>query len=212
MKPVCRYNKKAKKILELGVGIGEVLTSFSEKYDIYGLDIEKDYIDYCKRNIQRGKFFVSSMHNFQTDEKFDVIFSVFDSINFLETFTQWKATFKTVNDHLNRNGLFIFDMYTPKVLKAFKGKPATTEEFPIGYLINGAIVRGNKLTCGFKILEKIAEDTCQINEYKFTEVVHRVPKVKSALSKHFEILETKPLKDNRILFVCRKRRVRPAGH
>ena len=101
LEPIKKYNKKAKKVLELGVGIGAVLASFPKKFAIYGLDINEEYIDVCKRKIKRGKFFVSSMHNFKTDERFDVIFSVYDSINFLETFNQWKSTFKSVSDHLN---------------------------------------------------------------------------------------------------------------
>jgi len=52
------------------------------------------------------------------EENFDVVFSVFDSINFLETFAQWKSTFKSVSEHLSQNGLFIFDMYTPARAKA----------------------------------------------------------------------------------------------
>lgn len=162
----------------------------------------------CKRKIPRGKFFVASMHNFKTDERFDVIFSVFDSINFLYTFAQWKSTFKTVSNHLSRNWLFIFDMYTPKVLKAIKRKPATAEEFAKGYIYNGAIVRRNKLTWDFKIFEKMTDDTYQINEYKFTETIHPTPKVKSALSNHFEILEVNLREEGRkILFVCRKNKL-----
>lgn len=206
LEPIKKYNKKAKKVLELGVGIGAVLASFPKKFDIYGLDINEEYIDVCKRKIKRGKFFVSSMHNFKTDERFDVIFSVYDSINFLETFNQWKSTFKSVSDHLNGKGLFIFDMYTPKMLEEFEGKTATARKFSKGYYFDGAIVENNTLTWDFKVFEKIKGNTYQIHEYKFKEIIHQVPKVKSALSKEFEILETKSMEEDRkILFVCRKK-------
>ena len=75
----------------------------------------KEFYEYCK-----------------IDERFDVIFSVFDSINFLENFRQWKSTFKAVNEHLNDDGLFIFDMYTPKALRFFRGKEVTTSKFAKG--------------------------------------------------------------------------------
>lgn len=206
LKPINKYNKYVKKVLELGVGIGAVLNNFPEKYDIYGLDIEKEYIDVCKKKVKRGKFFVSSMHNFKISEKFDVIFSVFDSINFLKTFAQWKSTFKAVVEHLNENGLFIFDMYTPKVLKDFKGKEATAGKFPQGYFYDRVMVKHDTLTWDYKVFEKINKDTYQIHEYKFKEIIHTVPKVKSALSKQFEILETKQWEEGRrILFVCRKK-------
>ena len=165
LKPTRKYNEKASKVLELGVGIGKVLVHFPKSFEIFGLDIEEEYVDVCKERIKRGKFFVSSMHNFRLGEKFDVIFSVYDSINFLETFSQWKSTFKAVHAHLNEKGLFVFDMYTPKVLQHFKGSRATASKISKGYEIFWAIIKGNTLTWDFKIFEKITEETYQINEY-----------------------------------------------
>ena len=69
----CKYHKETKKVLELGVGIGTVLRHFPKKFDIYGLDLMKDYIAMCKQNLPRGRYFVSSMHNFRIKEDFDVM-------------------------------------------------------------------------------------------------------------------------------------------
>jgi trans-aconitate methyltransferase len=99
------YCKQAKKILEIGCGIGEVLVNIPERFAVYGLDIERDYIEVCRGRMPKGKFFVSSMHNFRIDERFDVIFSAYDAINFLKDFEQWKSTFKAVYEHLNEDGL-----------------------------------------------------------------------------------------------------------
>jgi len=206
LKPIKKYNKKAKEVLELGVGIGAVLDNFPKKFIIYGLDIEEEYIDVCKNKIERGKFFVSSMHNFKIEKEFDVIFSIFDSINFLQNFNQWKSTFLAASQHLNEGGLFIFDMYTPRALQHFRGKEAAASKFPKGYTYDGAIVRGNTLTWDFKIFEKITDDTYQIHEYNFKERIYPVSKVKHALTKQFEILETEQWEEGRrIVFVCRKR-------
>ena len=206
LKPIRKYNEKAEKVLELGVGLGAVLDNFPKKFIIYGLDIKEEYIDICKKKIKRGKFFVSSMHNFKIDEKFDVIFSVFDSINFLEDFSQWESTFKAVSHHLNEGGLFVFDMYTPKTLQHFRGTEPKASKVSKGYEIEWAIVKGNTLTWDLKIFEKITEDTYQINEYLWKETIYPVPKVVSALSRLFKILESKQWEDGRrILFVCRKK-------
>lgn len=206
LRPINKYNKNAKKILELGVGIGQVLTNFPKKFDIYGLDCIKQYVDYCQKHIPRGKFFVSSMHNFKIDETFDVIFSVYDSICFLNNFNQWKQTFKTVKNHLHKDGLFIFDMYTPKILKDYKNKEASASKFSMGYIFDKPIVKNNKLIWDFKIFEKIGKDKYQINEYKFKETIYPVQKVKYALSQRFKILEIKLMDESRrILFVCKKR-------
>lgn len=206
MEPIKKHHKNAKSILELGVGIGQVLVGFPKKYDIHGLDCHKEYIAYCNKHRPRGKFYVASMHDFRINKKFDVIFSVYDSICFLESFIQWKQTFNTVHNHLDENGLFIFDSYTPKILKDFKNKGATVSSFSKGYIFDKAIIKGNTLTWDFKVFEKIGRGKFELNEYKFKEIIHPTQKIKKALSKKFTILDTKLMEEGRrILFICKKR-------
>lgn len=206
LRPVNKYHKKTKRILELGVGLGQVLVYFSKKYEVYGLDIKKEYVDIAKKRIPSGRFIKSSMHNFKINEKFDVIFSVYDSINFLDNFNQWKSTFKSVDQHLSQNGLFIFDMYTPKILKDFKDKKAQISKYSFGIIHDKPIIKNNTLTWDFKVFEEIKKGKFKLHRYKFKETIHPVAKVKSALSKKFKILETKLMdKGRRILFVCFKK-------
>ena len=206
LRAVNKYNRNAKNVLEMGVGIGQVLTHFCSKYKVYGLDIEKEYIDIVRKKIPEGIFITSSMHNFRIDQKFDVIFSVYDSINFLKKISQWTATFDCVDKHLHKNGLFIFDMYTPEVLKYFKNRPATAESYSFGYVHDKGIVKNNTLTWDFRILEKLGKNLYEEHIDLFTEYIYPVAKVKSALSKRFTTLETKLMDDGRrILFVCRKK-------
>jgi len=213
LETINEYYEQAKKILEIGCGIGEVLANLPERYTIYGLDIERDYIEVCRRRIPKGKFFVSSMHNFKINEKFDVIFSANDAINFLEDFAQWESTFKVVNEHLNRDGLFIFDVYTPKMLRdtlhwleKYNRSTSSVKEFPKGYYYDKEIVKGNTLTWDSRIFEKLPNGLYQLNKYKFKETIYPVAKMKSALSKHFEIVEANLREEGRkILFICRKK-------
>jgi cyclopropane fatty-acyl-phospholipid synthase-like methyltransferase len=206
LEPVLKYNRNAKKVLELGVGIGQVLRHFPKSFELWGLDYNKSYVSYCKKKINRGTFFQSSMHNFRIAQSFDVIFSVYDSINFLDTFEQWKSTFRTVHAHLNDKGLFVFDMYTPKILSDFKGKEASAEKFSMGYIYDRPLIKGNTLTWDFKVFEK-AGKKYELNEYLWKETIWPVQKVKNELKHHFDILETKLSEEGRrILFVCRKKK------
>ena len=213
LESIKEYRKQAKKILEIGCGIGMVLVNLPLRYTIFGLDIERDYIEVCRRRIPRGRFFVSSMHNFKIDEKFDAIFSANDAINFLKDFDQWKSTFKAVNEHLNRDGLFIFDVYTPKMLRdtlnwleKYNRSTSSVKEFPKGYYYDKEMVKGNALTWDSRIFERLPNGLYQLNKYRFKETIYPVAKMKSALSEHFEILEANLREDGRkILFICRKR-------
>jgi SAM-dependent methyltransferase len=212
LKPIEEYHEQARKILEIGCGIGEVLLNLPERYTIYGLDIERDYIKVCRRRIPRGKFFVSSMHNFKIDEEFDVIFSAYDAINFLKDFAQWKSTFKTVNEHLKRDGLFIFDAYTPKMLtdtlhwlEKYNRSTSSVKEFPKGYYYDKETVKGDTLIWDARIFERLPNGLYQLNKYRFKERIYPVAKMKSALSERFDVLETNLREESRkILFVCRK--------
>ena len=212
LKPVNEYHKNARKIMEIGCGLGDVLVEIPERYAVYGLDIERDFIEACRKRIPKGKFFVSSMHNFKVDERFDVIFSAFDAMNELKDFDQWKSTFQAVDDHLNRDGLFIFDVFTPKMLRDTlkqleQGRSTSSvKTFPLGYYFDRAIVKGNSLTWDVKILERLSNGLYQLNEYSFPEKIYPVARMKSALSKHFDILEINLREEGRnILFVCRKK-------
>jgi len=212
LKPIDQYCKKAKRILELGCGIGEVLVNLPEKYAVHGLDIERDYVEVCKKKIPSGKFFVASMHNFRIDEKFDVIFCVGDAINYLRKFAQWKSTFKSVNKHLKDDGLFILELETPRILKdnnSYGCKKMVTSrvrEFSKGYYYDIGIVKGNTLTWDVRIFERLPNGLYQLNKYKFDETIYPVARVKRALSNHFEILETNPMEKGRIVvFACRKK-------
>jgi len=56
------------------------------------------------------------------------------------------------------------------------------------------IVNGNMLTWDVRIFERLPEGLFRLNKCKFTEEIHPVAKIKSALSKRFDILEATPEK------------------
>lgn len=202
LKYIRKYKPNSKKILELGVGIGNVLEYFPKKFKLSGLDYDKKYVNICKKKLS-GNFYVSSMHNFNINEKFDVIFSIHDSINFLKSFSQWEQTFLRVKKHLNQDGLFILDMYTPKILEIYKNHKAGLSEFSKGFISDRAIIEGNKLTWDFKVFEKQKQKTYLLHKYLMTETICSIEKVRNELKKSFNIIEEIMFDNNKkILFVC----------
>ena len=143
------------------------------------------------------------MHDFEIDERFDVIFSIYDSINFLENFTQWKKTFRQAAKHLRKDGLFFFDMYTSEMLAASKHEKATISAFPKGYFSERAIIKRNTLTWDFKIFEK-KKGSYALHTYLMKETIMPPEKVRRELRKTFTILEeTRFDQGKRIFFVCK---------
>ncbi|MGD0146513.1 MAG: class I SAM-dependent methyltransferase [Nitrososphaerales archaeon] len=211
--PIMKYHRTARSILEVGCGMGDVLVNLPKRYSVSGLDYQEDFIKVAQKRMPKSKFYVHSMHNFRIDEKFDVIFSAFDAVNFLEDFSQWKSTFKAVSEHLYDNGLFIFDVYTPKMLtvtrrwlEKHRRTSLSGREFSMGYYFDRGLVKGNVLTWDSRVFEKLPSGLYQLNRYRFIERIYPVARMKSALSERFDILEANLREEGRvILFVCKKR-------
>ncbi len=200
-----KYHPKSKTVLELGVGLGVVLFHF-KKFKKVGLDLNKEYIKTAKKITPNANLVVQNMDSFKINEKFDVIFSVHECINEVKPFKNWESTFKHSYDHLNDNGLFIFDMRTQKHLEDMKKQTVKLEETPTGYVYDNMIVNGNKLTWDTTYFKKVKSGLYQIEKDRYDEFIYPVEKIKKSLSKDFKVLETVFFdKKRRAMFICRKK-------
>ena len=205
--------RKQLRILELGCGTGTILKTFPKSYKLYGLDIAKDMITIAKQKVPHATFVVGDMTNFSLPQKFDVILCVFDSINHLTHFAQWKKVLRLAARHLSKGGVFIFDINTPKRLNTLTTFPPYVKK------LNKTTLAVEKLTMKKKnlyalqiaILENINSATPNIFEEIVEEAAFTKEKVTNEITKHF-VLEKmfdpfrKYVTKNtgRIFFTCRK--------
>ncbi|MCZ2223448.1 MAG: class I SAM-dependent methyltransferase [Chitinophagales bacterium] len=113
-----KYNSKATKIIELGCGTGNHAEIICPKdYEIIGLERSAEMVDLAKqKNINNFFPQVADITQFKLKEKADVALALFHVISYLSDNKQLINCFKTVHNHLNENGIFIFDIwYTPAV-------------------------------------------------------------------------------------------------
>lgn len=106
------YNESGKKVLDLGCGTGETLKRVSEKYESSGLDLSEGMLKKAKIKL-KGKnvpLFLGDMREFDTGEKYDIIYSFFDTVNHLTSLEDLKDLFISVKKSLNENGIYIFDV------------------------------------------------------------------------------------------------------
>jgi|SaaInlStandDraft_6_1057023.scaffolds.fasta_scaffold50204_2 SAM-dependent methyltransferase len=203
LKKIKEYNPDSKHVLELGVGTGNVLKYFKDTFVCYGIDIDPKYIEICQQKIPKGNFIVSSMNEFKIDKKFDTIFCIYDTLNFLTELKQWDETFFNVKKHLNKNGIFIFDFYLPLILDEMKDKAGWHEEFDFGMTTCAPVVKNDYLQWIFKISEKNKK---QFKEYRYDFFERIFPRkdVLKLINKHFKILENHKISDGlRELFVVK---------
>jgi SAM-dependent methyltransferase len=109
---------KAIRLLELGCGTGKHAEFFClNGFSVLGLDQSENSISIAKeKKITHFQAMVSDISSYQLDEKFDVAISLFHVLSYLTTNEKLISCFLTTYRHLERGGLFLFDIwYTPAV-------------------------------------------------------------------------------------------------
>lgn len=109
--------KNASMILELGCGTGSFGIEMSKRgYEMICLDLSTEMLDCAaekaKKEGQDILFLNQDMCNFELYGTVDVIVCLLDSFNYLIRKDQVKKLFKLVQNYLNPEGLFIFDINT----------------------------------------------------------------------------------------------------
>ena len=105
---------KGNKLLDLGCGTGEVLLRACKDYRCTGADLSAEMILRAKEKLD-GKgidipLYEQDMTQLKLDGKYDVIISMFDTVNHLTTLEDLNLLFKGIEKHLEEGGVYIFDV------------------------------------------------------------------------------------------------------
>jgi len=109
----------AEKVLELACGTGNLALSLDEfgYYDILATDLSPEMIQVAKKKLDDHnsdvQFQTLDFLNIDLNGKFDVIFSVFDSVNYLSSGDEILKMLEESKSILKSDGLLIFDFSTP---------------------------------------------------------------------------------------------------
>jgi SAM-dependent methyltransferase len=106
-------------VLDLGCGTGIHANYLSEKgYTVTGIDFSEDMIAIANQKKKPNtEFFVFDATDFKLGKKYDIILSLFHVVSYQTTNRNVDSLFRNVYEHLEENGIFIFDFwYGPAVL------------------------------------------------------------------------------------------------
>ena len=172
----------AKNVLELGCGTGSILKCLQDAYEVSGLDISGKMLSVARKKVPRSKLFRKDMVDFRIDARFDVIFCVFDSINHVTRFSDWKKVFAAVRRHLLPGGCFIFDINTQRKLERLIAGPPWVHRFGRNLLIIDvtALPSGGS-NWNIKVFEHLNGSRFALHEEDIVEVSFPVPRVVAAL-------------------------------
>jgi len=114
------WKPNSKKILNLGCGTGKHDLLLAELgYELVSVDISETMIEIAKSQNPHPNidYWVGDVRNYQIDQTFDVVISLFHVMSYQTTEKDLFNSFRTVQKHLTSKGIFIFDCwYGPGVV------------------------------------------------------------------------------------------------
>ena len=108
---------KAKKILELGCGSGNLAKFFIEnKYDYTGLDSSKEMITLAKEFVPDGNFLLGDMRHMSLQDTFDAVLVTGRTFTHMTTNHDVMFALNSIHEILNHEGWLIFDNFDASVI------------------------------------------------------------------------------------------------
>jgi len=110
-------NVKEGLVLELGCGTGSMTARLAGRgYDMIGIDNSEEMLSIARENSEEKDdkilYLCQDMREFELYGTVAAVISVCDSINYILTEEDLLKVFRLVNNYLDPNGLFLFDLDT----------------------------------------------------------------------------------------------------
>ncbi|NEU31620.1 class I SAM-dependent methyltransferase [bacterium LRH843] len=127
-------------LLDVGCGTGELLMRLhAEGAHVTGVDLSAEMLAIAREKCELAGFhpplFEQSMVNLEGLGLFDMITVFCDSLNYLETSKEVQETFQSIHKHLEKGGLFLFDVHSVyKIEEGFAGQTFAEDDEDVAYI------------------------------------------------------------------------------
>lgn len=124
------------KILDIGCGSGTITKFLASYGEVTAIDSSLEMLAQAKSKCPDVMFLnLDIIEIDKIPDKFDLITSNFDVLNYLDDFSQLKETFLKIYNLLNEGGMAIFDLHTPeKIRYMLKEQPFVYDSDEISYM------------------------------------------------------------------------------
>ena len=206
-----RHKPRARTLLELACGTGAILKILAKSYDVAGLDLSPQMLLLARKKLPHVRFYRKDMVSFSLGKKFDVIICVFDSINHVLKFADWKKIFRNASRHLEEDGLFVFDINTEAKLDRLISAPTWVHKFGRNLeFINVTDGRRGIANWNIRVFEYQSRNKYRLFEEDIKEISFPVNKIKAALRNQFTNVKVvdalgrkSSSKSDRLYFICK---------
>ena len=105
------YDKKPNKVIDLACGTGNMTFRFAENknWELSGVDISQDMLEVARAKAKEKNinidFYNDDLRTFSPDDKYDLAFSLFDSLNYILKYDDLKKVFQKTYNLLKRKFL-----------------------------------------------------------------------------------------------------------
>lgn len=203
----------AKTVLELGCGTGSILKHLQDSYEISGLDLSSKMLSIARKKVPGAKLVRQDMVNFQLDDRFDAVLCVFDSINHVRHFSDWRKVFASVHRYLLPGGCFIFDINTQRKLERHIAEPPWVHRFGKNLLIIDVTALPNHCSnWNIKVFEHVYHRRFALHEEDIVEASFPSEQIMASLRSIFADVKAvdpdrrRPTeKSERLFFIAKKR-------
>lgn len=207
-----RHKPKARTLLELACGTGAILKILAKSYDVAGLDLSPQMLSLARKKLPNVRFYRKDMVRFELATKFDAIICVFDSINHVLKFADWQKIFRNAARHLEKDGLFLFDINTEGRLERLINAPTWVHKFGRNLeLIKVTEGRRGIANWNVRVFEHQSGNNYRLFEEDIKQISFPIERIRDALRKQFtnvkviDALGRKPsAKSNRVYFTCKR--------
>lgn len=141
-------------VLDMGCGTGSVTRRLSQRgYDMIGIDNSDEMLGIAMEKSEGNiLYLLQDMREFELYGTVEAAVSICDSMNYITSNEELTQVFRLVNNYLEKDGLFIFDMNT---------------EYKYKNILADNTIAENRDRCSF-IWENYYYEDEKINEYDLT--------------------------------------------
>jgi SAM-dependent methyltransferase len=181
-----RHRPQARSVLELACGTGSILARLQSRYEVVGVDLSADMLAVARRKLPGVELVQADMTRVRLGRRFDAVLCLYDSINHLLRFRQWEAVFDRAREHLEPDGVFVFDLNTERRLAALAAARPSVEWFDGHVLLLEVADAGRGVVdWRLRVFERTGQDRYRLHETTIQETSFPLDRIRDSLLRRF---------------------------